>query len=313
VNASPPAQETKSGSPLRLRQPAVKQAVKKTASELQEDRATLIGAGIAFYWFLALFPGLLAAVGIVGLLPLDPRTVDRLIGGITTALPAGAADLITGAVEGASSGSDGGSVVATVTGIALALWSASAGFVAMQSGLNVAYEVPRDAKFFKARLRAGLLLFATGILGGTGIALVVSGRALGNRLEKGLLGDLLGPVFDPLWFTFRAISAILTLVTLFAIFYYKAPNRDSPRWTWITPGSVVGAAIWLIVSIGFTLSVRAFGLYGSTYGSLAGVVILLVFLYLTALAVVIGGELNAELEQSATDKRSTGFDAMLIR
>lgn len=292
--------DSQAGSPLELPKPALKDALKATKAEFKEDRGGLIAAGMAFYWFLGLFPGLLAAVGVIGLLRLGSEATADLTRAITVALPGDAAQILEDSINGASKQAKGGSLVAAVIGIAIALWSASAGMVAMQQGLNVAYEVGEDRTFVGARARALLLLLITAILGGVSTALAVFGNPIGDALQKALpLGESLGPAFTPLWFTVRWVGAAAALITLFAAFYYLAPNRSSPRWTWITPGGLLGAAIWLVVSFLFSFYVTSFGAYGSTYGSLAGVVVLLLWLYLSALAVMLGGELNAQLERAS--------------
>lgn len=195
--------------------------------------------------------------------------------------------------------SDGAAVVATLVGLGLALWSASAGMVALQVGLDVAYDVEQDRPFVKKRLVAMLLLLVTAVLGGLATVLVVFGQPLGDAIRDNLP---LGGAFVVVWTVARWILALAALMVLFAAFYYVAPNRGSPRWAWVSPGGVLAAVIWLAASLGFSFYVASFGSYAETYGSLAGVVVLLLWLYLSALAVMIGGELNAELERQSALK-----------
>jgi membrane protein len=124
-----------------------------------------------------------------------------------------------------------------------------------------------------------------------------------------VLRDVLpfGDLFVLLWGAIRWVGSILVLVVLFAVFYYLGPNRESPRWTWISPGGVVAAVIWIAASLGFSFYVSNFGQgYGETYGSLAGVVLLILWLFFSALAVLVGGELNAELERGAAMNKQGG-------
>jgi membrane protein len=284
-------------SPLELSPPDWKESLRRAVKEFKADRGSLISAGMAYYWFLAIFPGLLAAVGIIGLLDLGASTVEDVVKAIRETLPGDAAEVLTEAVQRAGAQSSGSSVAATVIGVALALWSASAGMVAMQTGLDVAYDVEEERKFVAKRATALLLLVVIVVLGGLASALIVFGQPLGDSLRDVL--PLGGEVFGLVWNVGRWVLAVLALTTMFAAFYYLAPNRPSPKWTWVSPGGVLGVAIWLAASLAFSFYVSSFGSYAETYGSLTGVVVLILWLYLTALAVMVGGELNAELERQS--------------
>jgi membrane protein len=180
--------------------------------------------------------------------------------------------------------------------VALALWSASSGMVGLQMGLDVAYDVESDRKFVKKRVVAFELMAAMAVLGGLATALIVFGGPIGDALRDNLP---FGSAFSLLWGLIRYVLGLGALTALFAVIYYLAPNRDTPSWAWVSPGGILAAAIWLVASFGFRLYVSSFGKYAETYGSLAGVIVLLLWLYLTALAVIIGGELNAELERQS--------------
>ncbi|MDP8991683.1 MAG: YihY/virulence factor BrkB family protein, partial [Actinomycetota bacterium] len=283
-------------SPLQLPPTDWKETLRRTAKEFKNDRATLISAGMAFYWVLAVFPALVAAVGVFGLVNAGPEATESISKAIRTTLPGDAAEVLSEAVDRAPSG--GASLVTAVVGLALALWSASAGMVALQSGMDVAYDIPqeRERKFAKKRATALLLLVVAAVLGGIATVLVVFGQPLGEALRDDLP---LGGAFVVVWTVLRWALAIGALVVLFASFYYLGPNRETPRWSWLSPGGVLGAVIWLLSSLGFSLYVSSFGSYAKTYGSFAGVVVLLLWLYLSALAVVVGGELNSELERQS--------------
>lgn len=281
-------------SPLEMSPPDWKAGVRRGLKEFKDDRGTLVAAGMGFYWFLAVFPAIVAAVGVLGLVDAGPEARDSITKAVEATLPGDAARVLTDAVDKAGEQPGGAAVVATLVGVALALWSASAGMVAMQSGLNVAYDVDRDRTFVKKRVVALLLLVVTAVLGGVATALTVFGQPLGDALRDRLPFDA---GFVVVWTALRWSLAVVALGVLFAAFYYLAPNRDSPRWSWVSPGGLIGALIWLAASLGFSFYVSSFGNYAETYGSLAGVVVLLLWLYLTALAVVLGGEINAELER----------------
>ncbi|HET7488570.1 MAG TPA: YihY/virulence factor BrkB family protein [Acidimicrobiales bacterium] len=273
-----------------------KASLKRAAAEFKADRGTLAAAGMAFYWFLAVFPAVLAAVGLVGLVGLSREGTDAVVRALRSALPGDAAGVLVGAVQRAGTQSKASSVSAAVIGVAAALWGATAGMVALQRGLDVAYDVATERRFVKARLVALELIAAAAVCGGAATALIVFGRPLGNVLHDHLP---LGALFVLVWTIARWVVALGFLSLMFALFYYLGPNRDSPRFVWISPGGVVAALLWLAASLAFSFYVSSFSSYARTYGSLTGVVVLLLWLYLSAIAVVAGGELNAELERQA--------------
>ncbi len=283
-------------SPLELDPPDWKASLQRAAKELKADRGTLAAAGMAFYWFLAVFPALLAAVAILGLADVGPGAVASINDAIRSLLPGHAADVLTEAVRQADAQPEDSSAVAAVVGVTLALWSASAGMVAMQSGLDVAYDVAQERSFLKKRLVALELIVVAVVLGGLATALMVFGRPLGESLRDDLP---FGSAFVLVWTVVRWAGAVVALSVLFAAFYYLGPNRESPRWVWVSPGGVVGAVIWLLASLGFSFYVSSVGSYAKTYGSFTGVVVLLLWMFLSAVAVVVGGEINAELERQS--------------
>jgi membrane protein len=286
--------------PLDLGPKGWKQSVKRAAAEFKQDRAGLVAAGMAFYWFLAVFPSLVAAISILGLVNLSQQAADSITRAIRTALPGDAARVLTDAVQTVSEQPAATSLLTAAVGIALAVWSGSAGMVAVQVGLNVAYDVSQDRPFLKKRLRAIVLMGVTAVLGGAATALIVFGQPLGEGLRGWLPFD---EAFVVAWTIIRWLAGLAVLTLLFATYFYLAPNRDSPRWVWLSPGGLLATVIWLLASLGFSIYVSTLGSYAETYGSLAGVVVLLLWLYLSALAVLVGGELNAELERQHAAER----------
>ncbi len=270
------------GSPLEMGPHDWKQTAKRTLKEIKDDRATLVAAGMAYYGFLALFPALIAAVGVLGLIDAPDAFYDSMQRSARSALPEGASRIVLDAIDTARNSDEETSLTAALLGTLVALWSASSGMVALQKGLNIAYDVDEERKFLKARLVAFALIIAIGLLGGVPSPFFTFG--------------------DNAFFTTVGwILTIAALMVLFSLFYYLGPNRDSPRWTWVSPGGVLGATLWLSVSAAFGFYVREFSSYGETYGALAGVVVLILWLFLTSLSVLIGGELNAELERQSSE------------
>ena len=283
-------------SPMEVPAQGWKATLKRTMTEIKDDRVTMNAAGIAFYWFLSLFPLLIAAVGILALTGAGPDTLQSIGDGVKAILPGSAAEVLTGAIGTASTrAAQATGLGAAVIGITLALWSASSGMSAVQVGMDVAYDVPDDRKFLKKRAMGVLLTLAALVLGGVATALMVFGTPIGQAIDDHLP---LGGAFLVVWTVVRWALTILALLTLFALFYAVGPNRKPPSWKWLSPGGLLAVAIWLAASVAFSFYVSSFGgTYARTYGSLAGVIVLVLWLYLTAIALLVGAELNGELER----------------
>jgi membrane protein len=287
-------------SPTDLETRDWRQTLKRSLKSFQANRGTMSAAALAFYWFLAIFPAMIAVVGFLGLVEMSPSFLPAVQDGISTLLPGDAADVLIEAISNAQRGSAGASLFVALLGLAVALWSASSGMVGLQEAMDVAYGVPQSRKFVKKRAVALLLVLATGVLGGIACALLVFGDPIGDLVRDAFpVGDL----FLVIWNVIRWVGTLLALTTLFALFYFLGPNRETRSWKWVSPGGLLATLIWILASLAFSFYVSSFGSYGETYGSLAGVIVLVLWLYITGLAVVLGATLNAELERQAEARR----------
>jgi membrane protein len=271
---------------------------KRTGKEVKADQVPLLAAGVAFYLLLSLFPLIIAGVSIYGLVA-DPTTVRDQLANLTQTLSPETAKLVGEQIKQVTAGAGGALGLATVLGILTALWSASSGMKALITGVNLAYDETETRKFLK--LRGLAVLFTLG-------AMVLMAVALATIVGY-------PPVADTLPLVLRWLVAILRFVILagllivgLAVLYRYAPDRDEPRWSWVSWGSVIATVLWVLASVGFAIYANAFGNYNKTYGALAGVIILMFWLWLTALVVLVGAELNTEMELQTARDTTAGPD-----
>jgi membrane protein len=275
--------------------PRVLPALRRTLAEFRDDNLTDWAAALTYYGLLSLFPGLIALVSIVGLVG-DPKGATQTITEVVTAIgPQSAAQTFAGPIESVAS-DRGAAGAAFVLGLALALWSASGYVGAFIRASNVIYETREGRPFWKLRpLQIAVTL--TMVLLGT---MLVVGLVLTGPVVDAVAGPLgAGSTAVTLWNFAKWPAMAAVFVLMVGVLYYASPNAKIRGFRWVTPGSLVAIVAWAIASAGFALYVANFGSYDKTYGTLGGLVVLLVWLWISNVAILFGHELNAELEREA--------------
>jgi membrane protein len=268
--------------------------LKRTLQEFLEDEMTDRAAALTYYALLALFPALIALVSILGLVG-DPQTTTRQITDIVTEIgPSSAADTFSGPIESITSNRNSAGILFFV-GLGVALWSASGYVGAFARAANVAWETPEGRPFYKLRpLQLLVTLVMVIMLAIVALALVLTGPIV--EAVGGAIG--VGDTAVTIWEIAKWPVLVVVVILMFSVLYYTGPNVKPPGFKWVTPGSVVAVLAWLVASALFALYVSNFGSYDKTYGTLGGLVSLLVWLWITNLALLFGVELNSERERS---------------
>ena len=265
-------------------------------AEISDQNLFLIAGGVTYAVLLALFPGLAALVSLYGL-AFDTAQIEKQVAALSGVLPAQTQELLSQQLHSLVEGSSGALGFAAIVGLLLALWSASRGMSGLITAINIAYEEKEQRSFLKFNLIALGLTLGLVIGGILAIALIAVLPAAVQLLAVGSATKwLLLLVQWPL--------LIVLVMAGLAVLYRFGPDRDKPQWRWVTPGAIAATALWIVASIGFTVYVANFNSYDKTYGSLGGVVILLTWLYLSALTVLLGAVINAQSERQ-TRKDST--------
>jgi membrane protein len=279
------------------------QIIRRGLKEFSNDNMSLIAAGVAFYAFLALVPTLIAAMLIYGLVT-DPAEVQKQVDGFSSALPQAAKDLLEQQMTDLAAASKSGLSIGVIISLLLALWSASGGTGNLIAAVNIAYDEKETRNFVKKRGLALLLTVGAILFFAVAASLIAVFPAVANAIG---LGGFARAGFEAL----RWVVLLVVIAIALAVLYKVAPNRDDPKVRWVSVGAVVATIVWILASLGFSLYVNNFGSYGKTYGSLAGVVVLLLWLWLSIVAVLLGAEINAEAEKQTVHDTTTGPDKPL--
>ncbi len=268
--------------------------LKRTVTEFIEDDMTDRAAALTYYGLLSLFPALIALVSIIGLVA-DPEKMTQTLTDIVTNLgPSSAADTFAGPIDSITS-SRGSAGVGLVFGLGAAIWSASGYVGAFSRASNVVYETQEGRPFWKLRpIQVLITLAMILILAALAIGLVMTGPVVSAVAEP--IG--VGSTAQTVWNIAKWPVMVVLVLLMFAVLFHASPNVRLPGFKWITPGAVVALAIWVIASAAFAFYVSNFGSYNKTYGTLGGFVALLVWFWISNLALLFGLELNSEIERS---------------
>jgi len=269
----------------------------RVKDEITNDRVMLVSAGVTFYLLLALGPLLAALVSVYGLI-LDPADIASQTEALGQIMPGGGMDILTAQIERLANAQDSSLGIAFAISLALALWSANAGMKAMFQAMNVAYDETEDRGF----VRLTLVTLAITVCSIIGILALLAFNTLFTSFQA-MIGVQL-----PTWMVnaLTAVIALAALIVFMAVLYRYGPSRESPQWSWITPGAVFAGIVAVLVSAAFTWYVANFGSYNETYGSLGAIVGFLTWLWLVVVVLVMGGELNAEMEHQTAKDTTTG-------
>ena len=282
-----------------------KQVLRRTFSEMISDRIGLAAAGCAFYATLALFPAISMLVSVYGL-AFDPQTVEPQMRVLKHLLPGPAFSLIADRVHVLVSKDPGTLTISLIVSVLVTLWSSSAGTKSMLAALNMAYDEKETRSFLRFQATA-LSMTLGGILGAAlTLALLVFLPALLDFVPEHFGMALIEAQTQTLIRLGSPVLMVLFITLAFSLLYRFGPARQEARWYWVAPGAIVSTVLWLIASAGFSYYVGHVASYDATYGPLGAVIGIMMWFFVTAYVVLLGAELNAELELQTTQDSTTG-------
>ena len=272
--------------------------LKRTAKETSEDDCLGLAAQLAYYFFLALFPAVLFLLALASFFPLT-NFIDDVVRVLRPIAPPDVLGFFEEQLRRLSNADSGGILTIGFLG---ALWSSSAAVVAIIGSLNRAYDIEEGRPWWKVRLTAIGLTVALALLVLSSFTLIVAGPTLAEQVASSFG---LGAVFEWTWKILQWPFAFFLVSTAVGLIYYFAPDAEQD-WVWITPGAVLGTLLWVVVSVVFKFYVANFADYNATYGAVGGVIILLLWFYISGLAILIGAEMNAEIEHASPHGKDPG-------
>jgi membrane protein len=287
-----PDDPVKPDSPDEITKPSWGYVLKKTVREFLDDECIDLAAALTYYAVLALFPALLAVVSVLGLVGQGGQTTDALITIVEDFAPANVVEIVRGVVQQLTQSQAAG--FAFVTGLVVALWSASGYVAAFSRAMNRIYEIEEGRPFWKLRpFQIVITLGAVLLIAVVAVGLVVSGplaRSVGEAIG-------LGDAAVTAWQVAKWPVLVAIVVVIIAILYYATPNVQQPKFRWMSMGAFVALVTWVLASVAFGFYVANFGSYNKTYGTLAGVIVFLLWLWITNLALLFGAEVDSEVER----------------
>lgn len=274
------------------------EVVKRTVKDSIDDGITGLAAQLAYYFFLALFPALLFLVALASFFPLQ-QAIDQITGALTRLAPGDVVTMVEGQLEAISNRRNGGLLTIGFLGT---LWSTSSAMTGIVDTLNKAYEIREARPWWKVRLLAIGLTVAVGLFILVSFTLIVVGPQVAERIAE-TAG--LGNAFAMTWKIVQWPIVFLMVAVAIGLIYYFGPDAEQ-RWEWITPGSLLATVLWIAGSLGFRFYVTNFADYNETYGTIGGIIIALLWLYITGLSILVGAELNAEIEHASPHGKEAG-------
>ena len=270
----------------------LKGRLKRLIKRINDDDVFGRAAQLSYYFLLALFPLLLVLINLLGFMAQQGTEFRiKLISYLGAVMPSSAVALVHTTLDEISAASGSGKLS---LGLLAALWAASNGMGAISQTLNVAYDVRETRPWWKVRLISGALTVALSVLIISALTIVLYGGSIGEALAS---RNGLGQLFTVLWSILQWPIALGFVLATFNLIYNFAPNLSSVRRRWFTPGAVVGVALWLFISFAFRVYLHYFNSYSVTYGSLGALIVLMLWFYLTGVAILIGGEVNCEWDE----------------
>jgi membrane protein len=265
--------------------------LKRTVKETSEDDCLGLAAQLAYYFFLALFPAILFILALASFFPLT-NFIDEAVRALRPIAPSEILTFLEEQLRRLSNADSGGILTIGILG---AIWSSSAALIAIIGSLNRAYDIEEGRPWWKVRVTAIGLTVALALLILVSFSLIVAGPTVADRLASSLG---LGALFEWTWRILQWPLAFVLVSTAIGLVYYFAPDAEQD-WVWITPGAVVSTLLWVIVSFAFKFYVANFADYNATYGAVGGVIMLLLWFYMSGLAILVGAEMNAEIEHAS--------------